>query len=399
MANIGIFGGTFNPIHNTHISIALAAKEQYKLDRLYFMPCDIPPHKQGQDVLDAQTRIEIIKEAIKGFEELSVDDFEIKSSGVSYSYLTINEYKRRYPNDKLFFIMGSDQLMTFDSWMKPEVICENANILTVVRSTEEETAVIEKIKQLKKLYGKNFYMIKTEVSSISSSEIRKLVLSDLDIGGFVPQAVKQYILDHEIYKSNDYTLSDVKKLLDKMKDSLKPSRYMHTVGVTHCIGNLAMAYNYPMYKAMIAGVLHDCAKCISDKERIEICEKNNIAISPVEYENPSLLHGKVGAFWCKSKYGIDSAEIAHAITYHTTGCPEMNLLDKLLYIADYIEPGRDKAPKLEELRHMAYVDLDYCLYLIFLNSVEYLKENSEAIDDMTYKTFLYYENIIKNRKV
>ncbi len=398
MANIGIFGGTFNPIHNTHISIALSAIEQYKLDKVYFIPCDIPPHKQGQDVLDGQIRLELIEAALSDYNKLFVDDFEIKSEGVSYSYLTVTEYKKRYPEDNLFFIMGSDQLITFDSWYKPEIIASLAQILTVVRSTEEESAVLEKIKSLKKTFDKDFLLIKMEVSSVSSSEIRKLSSSNMDIRGFVPAGVDKYIRDHELYRTNSYTLADVKKLLKEMKETLKPSRYEHTVGVTHCIGNLAMAYNYPVYKAMIAGALHDCAKCISDKERIDICKTNGIEITDVEYKNPSLLHGKVGAFWAKKKYGISDNEIPHAITYHTTGCPDMNLLDKLLYVADYIEPGRDRAPKLNELRHMAYVDLDYCLYLIFKNSVEYLKESNEAIDDMTSKTYLYYEGIIKNRK-
>ena len=146
---------------------------------------------------------------------------------------------------------------------------------------------------------------------------------------------------------------------------------------------------------MVAGILHDCAKCISDEKRISVCEKNNIPIRDIEYKYPHLLHGKVGAFYCKSKYDVFDDQIAHAIEVHTTGCTGMNLLDKIIFVADYIEPGRDKQPRLDILRSVAYEDLDKCVFMILEDTVNYLNENPEMVDSTTIDTYNYYLNEMK----
>lgn len=195
--------------------------------------------------------------------------------------------------------------------------------------------------------------------------------------------------------SEIYTYDDVSKLIPKMEETLKKGRYIHTIGVMHTAFSMAIRYDYPVYNAMMAGLLHDCAKCMPDEEKLKICKKNKLPLSAIEIKNPQLLHGKVGAFVAKKKYSINDDEILHAITYHTTGCPDMSLLDKIIYIADYIEPQRglnNKQPRLNEIRKMAFIDIDQCLRMILEDSVEFLSHNPENMDEMTLNTYKYYVN-------
>ena len=189
------------------------------------------------------------------------------------------------------------------------------------------------------------------------------------------------------------------KMQKKVKRYLDKDRYDHTIGVMHTAGCLAMRYGADLEKALIAGLLHDCAKCVPSAEKIKQYEKNHIEISEAEYQNPRLLHAKLCAFKKKKKYvarkkyGIEDEEILRSIESHTTGRPKMSLLDKIIYIADYMEPGRDVAPNLPEVRALAFVDLDACLYRILEDTLAYLEKKGATVDPATEETFLYYKNL------
>ncbi|MDO4942764.1 MAG: bis(5'-nucleosyl)-tetraphosphatase (symmetrical) YqeK [Lachnospiraceae bacterium] len=180
---------------------------------------------------------------------------------------------------------------------------------------------------------------------------------------------------------------DMKK---RLKSDLKPSRYEHTLGVEYTSACLAMRYGYDVEKADLAGLLHDCAKHLSDKEKFALCKRKKIKISSAEKKNPGLLHAKLGAVLAKDKYDIKDKEILSAITWHTTGKPEMSLLDKIVFIADYIEPNRDQAPNLDEIRQMAFTDLDQCLIMILKQTLDYLESKDACMDPMTMETYQYY---------
>jgi predicted HD superfamily hydrolase involved in NAD metabolism len=184
----------------------------------------------------------------------------------------------------------------------------------------------------------------------------------------------------------------------KLKTKLDKERYEHTIGVMYTAGALAMRYGYDVKSAMLAGLMHDCAKCIPNDKKIVLCEKHNINITEWERENPFLLHTKLGAFLAMHKYRIRDKEIISAILNHTTGKPDMDLLDKIIFVADYIEPRRDKAPYLEERRKMAFIDIDMATYEILSDTLEYLKTIPGSIDPMTEKTYEYYKQLIDSRK-
>lgn len=170
----------------------------------------------------------------------------------------------------------------------------------------------------------------------------------------------------------DESKFDLQKITKKLKKYLDEDRLWHTLGVMHTAAAMAMVYHEDMEKAQLAGLLHDCAKCIPSKKKIKLCNENHIPVSSFEKEHTFLLHGKVGAWIAEEKYGVKDREILEAITWHTTGKPEMSVLEKIIYIADYIEPARDKAPRLKEIRALAFQNLDRCMYEILKDSLEYL---------------------------
>ncbi len=396
MAKIGIYGGTFNPVHNTHIAIAQAAFEQYKLDKVIFLITGQPPHKATNIDIADSCRLDMLELAISNIPYFEIDNRELYRPGKSYSYITFTELKSEYNDDELYFIMGSDSLINFKNWVKPDVISAAARVLAVPRMGDSEDDIKEALEYNRQHFSGSFDIIDFSPTSHASSNIRQGICQGKDVSQILPEEVYSYILDHNLYAAHYYDFNDVTNLQKEMRNELKNGRYIHTLGVANIAYSLAIKWNYPALNAMVAGMLHDCAKCLTDEKRISICKKNNIPINEAEAKSPQLLHAKVGAYLCKEKYKIDDQQIIHAIEVHTTGCPNMSLLDKIIYIADYIEPGRDKQPRLSILRKVAFEDLDRCLYMILEDSVEYLLDDGACIDDMTLKTYNYYKTQRRN---
>lgn len=185
----------------------------------------------------------------------------------------------------------------------------------------------------------------------------------------------------------------LRKQMEKVQDE---KRYEHTLGVAFTAASLAMRYGTDVKQAQVAGLLHDCAKCMTNEERMSICKKNKLEVTPVEKANPFLLHAKVGAFLAKEKYGIQDEEILSAVRFHTTGRPNMTLLEKIVFTADYIEPSRKTAPNLDEVRTLAFQNLDMALCKILSDTLDYLDTVDQEIDPMTKETYDYYNGERKN---
>lgn len=189
---------------------------------------------------------------------------------------------------------------------------------------------------------------------------------------------------------------DKQQMKEKLQHKLPLKRYEHSIGVEYTAGTMAFMYDIDVEKAMIAGLLHDCAKYVPNDKKIQKCEKRKIEITPCEYKNPDLLHAKLSSVYAKEKYGVTDSEILSAIACHTTGKPAMSTLEKIIYIADYIEPNRNMLPELEIIRKEAYMDLDLCLLHILHNTMHYLSKKESNIDPMTKKTFEFYKKLKEN---
>ncbi len=181
--------------------------------------------------------------------------------------------------------------------------------------------------------------------------------------------------------------TEIKK---KIKKELDNRRYQHTLGVAYTASSMAMRYEADIEKAFLAGILHDCAKNIPVPKQYELCRKYGIELSEVEKRSPALVHSKLGAYLAAHRYGIKDSDIINAIKYHTTGRPGMGLYEKILFVADYIEPYRDAAPNLEKVRYQAFTDLDGCIRTILADTLEYLEGKKAEVDPMTRVTYDYY---------
>lgn len=190
---------------------------------------------------------------------------------------------------------------------------------------------------------------------------------------------------------------DFMKMQKKLSKFLDEDRFHHTLGVMYTCASLAMAHGYDLEDAQAAGLLHDSAKCIPNKKKLKLCSQHKIPITDFEKEHPFLIHAKLGAYIAEKKYDIKDPEILSSITYHTTGRRAMSTLEKIVYIADYIEPMRDKAPNLPSVRRIAFADLDECMYEILKDTLAYLEENPKDVDETTRDAFMYYKDLHMKR--
>lgn len=184
----------------------------------------------------------------------------------------------------------------------------------------------------------------------------------------------------------------IKKIRTSISKKLDEKRFEHSLGVAFTAANLAAIYGENPKDAEIAGLLHDCAKCILDDKKVALCMKHHIPISDLELKTPYLLHAKVGGFLAMNKYQITDKNIINAIIYHTTGRPNMSLLEKIIYVSDFIEPSRKNLANMTEIRQLAFTDLDQALLLILEDTLQYLNSTVEEMDPLTQKTFDFYLN-------
>ncbi len=184
---------------------------------------------------------------------------------------------------------------------------------------------------------------------------------------------------------------EIIKIQESVKETINVHRFRHTLGVAYVAACMAMRYGLDVERAYLAGVLHDCAKGLSNEDYINLCHENDIPITSYEEKSPSLLHAKLGAHFAHIKYGIDDEEILSAIRCHTTGKPDMTMLEKIIYISDYIEPNRDIPTNMDEIRQLAFTDIDKCLLVILKNTVDYLERSDKLIDKTTMDTYEYYK--------
>lgn len=191
-----------------------------------------------------------------------------------------------------------------------------------------------------------------------------------------------------------------REITDKLHSALNEHRYVHTLGVAYTAAAMAMRFGGDPDRALLAGLLHDCAKCFSDEDSLRLCEEGGIVLSDVERKNTALIHAGLGVYIAERDYDVHDADILDAIRTHTTGEPDMSTLQKIIYLADLIEPGRSaqRLPFLPEIRKLAFEDLDECIYQVTAQQLEYLEEESgKEVDPKTRDTYYFYKNIHDNQ--
>lgn len=391
---LGIFGGSFDPIHRAHWKLARQAKEQFELDEVWFVPSGISYHK-GNEMTSAEHRVEMIRRAIRGEAGFLFSDLDIARSGNTYTADTLAFLKKGQPDTELFFLVGGDSLMNMENWYHPEVIFQTARILAALRPGNTREELREKAEELRKRFGAVIDWVDGLYEEISSRQIREAVSRGESLSAYVAPEVEAYIYEQGLYREQAKTPEEIRKDLEKR---LKPGRLVHTLGVAKTAEELAVRYGAEREKAYLAGLLHDCAKDVPDGEQIHRAKMAGISLSEAELRSPALIHAKLGAYYARERYGIRDEEILDAIRYHTTGRPAMSRLEEILYIADYIEPGRKEAPHLSEIRRLAKESREETIYRIAADTLDYLSESGAVIDETSRETARYYQDLLQRKK-
>lgn len=397
MDKIGIMGGTFNPIHNAHLIMAKEARQQFHLNKVLFMPSKNPPHKAKKDIASDSHRTRMIQHAICDYPYFEYSDMELKRDGVTYTKDTLAALKQEFPHSEIYFILGGDSLESFESWCEPAYILKNCHILAANRGHVSNEKITHWIAYYKRKYGAQISQIEMPSIEISSDMLRKKLTQGNSIQGYTPSCVEYYIRSNTLYGTTDFVYHTLKneEVYRILASCLTPKRYQHTLSVAVTAANLAVVHGIDQKKAYLSGLLHDCAKYLNGEELVSFCDENAILITDVERKNSALIHGKVGAYFAQTKYGVHDLDVLHAISYHTTGRPAMTRLEQIIYLADYIEPNRNmkcKPHSLSDIRKVCFLELNDALRMVLENTLTYLEKSGSVIDPLTLETYKYYQN-------
>lgn len=343
---IGVYGGTFNPIHTGHVRLAQSYLEALSLDKILVIPANIPPHKRAKQLLPGDVRMELCRLACAQDDRLEVSDIELRREGSSYTVDTLRELKALYPGAQLFLIVGSDMFLTLETWKESGEIFKLCTICTGARAEGEDAVLLQKKEQLEAL-GASCIVMDIPVFDISSTEIRRAVGLGADqrvLERWLPAAVAKEILEKGYYAEEPETDADFLGCLSWVKETLGAYRLFHSRCVADAAEYLAkhhFAGKVDPKKAKIAGLLHDICKDMTKEEQRGWMEKFEPIHDPLILQSPSLWHGFAGASYLKATYGIDDEDFLNSIRYHTTARKAMSPLEQVVYLADYISLDRD----------------------------------------------------------
>lgn len=380
---IGIYGGTFNPPHLGHMESARTAMEVLELDKLLFLPTWQPPHKQlSENAATPEQRLAMVRLMADGLgKKAEASDLEFERKGKSYTAQTLRILREQYPEDEFWLMMGTDMFLTLQDWREPEVILSLAGVAAFSRNETDTGEMMEvQAEYLKETFEAKVQIIKLpNVREVSSTQIR-----DGENWQDLYPPVLGYILMNGLYGTN----RDLKRLSDDelracSLSMIRAKRIAHVRGTEEEAVRLARRWGADETLARRAGILHDCTKYWSVEEHLNCCKKYGMELDELEQKAEKLMHSKSGACIAKYIFG-ECDEVCSAICYHTTGRAGMTRLEKILYIADYMEPNR-KFEGVEELRRLAYEDLDAAV----------LKGCEMSIADMAERGYMVHENTQK----
>lgn len=373
---IGLFGGSFNPIHNRHIEIAQKAMEQFGLNRLIFVPTAHPPHKQLNAVSDEE-RLEMVELAVAGQKGFEVSTVEMNRAGTSYTIDTLHWFKDQYPKAELFFLIGEDTLTQLFTWKRAEEVVALCHFLVAPRVGVGPYSPGELAKA-----GVRFSFVTMDGNDVSSSEIREKMVTE--INGLtlpVPSQVTGYIQLQGLYGL--LPLLGEAGYYDKLKTCLGTYRRAHSLSVMITCITLAQSHGLSLQKAALAGLLHDCGKELSIEQMQKLLEGETF--SPRVWKSSALLHSFAGAKLAQVAFNVKDEEVLGAIATHTLGKVPMTDLEMVVFLADGIEPMRRQRAETEKTRELAVSNLKQALAFNLNVAIKDLKARGKEIEPTAYK--------------
>lgn len=354
---IAIFGGSFNPPHKGHLNSALYAAKQLQPDRFLVIPDFQPPHKDmGADSPTPQQRMDLCRLNFAAVPQVECSPLELHRGGKSYTADTLRQLRDKYPEAELYLLVGTDMLESLSRWYEADYILKNVVVAPFQRSEAEQIRIDKAKAALERDFGARVEVIASEPLAASSTEIRQALTQR---GGRVllTDSVYGYIIRNRLYGAR----VDFAWLREKSYAMLRPKRIPHVQGCETEAISLAKRWGCDPEQAAEAAILHDCTKKERLAEQLALCAKYGVQPDPLEQSNEKLLHAKTGAAVAEYEFGAEPA-VVEAIRWHTTGRADMRLLEKIMYMADYIEPNR-AFEGVERLRTLAYSDLDAAMRL------------------------------------
>ena len=354
---VAIFGGSFNPPHLGHLNSAMYAAAQLKPDRFLVIPDYKPPHKTLEKGSPSpEERLELCRLTFASVPNVEISDIEISRGGKSYTYDTLKTLLQRFPDAEFYLLVGTDMLLDLGRWYKAEFIMQHCVIAPFQRCAEELPYIEAKAEELKARFGASVEIIRSEPLAAASTDIRAL-LRDREGENLLHDNAYAYIIRKRLYGAR----VSFPWLRKKAYAMLKPTRIPHVQGCEQEAVSLAHRWGADPEDAAEAAILHDCTKKEKLDGQLALCAKYGYEPDAVERKSEKLLHAKTGAALARAEFGISPA-VESAIRWHTTGRADMTTLEKIIYMADYIEPTR-AFDGVEPLRKLAYEDLDRAMLL------------------------------------
>ena len=347
---VGVFGGSFNPIHNGHLILAEQVREIAGLDKVIFVPAHVNPFKVGREQPSGEDRMRMVELAIGDAPGMEVSDFEILRDGPSYTYDTLMHFREELPEDtEIYFILGSDTLIKLEDWKKGPELIENFGFISIYRKGESRKKVDQVCARLKAKYPTcNIRIFESPELEISSSDMRERLRFGQSIKFITPDPVIEYIESHGLYDSL------TRRLGTFVRKNVKPSRFAHTIHVVRKAQELCERYGVSQEireKVETAAIFHDAYR-----------------------DEGNLSHGPLAAEHLETDWGITDPDILNAVRYHTTGHAEEGLTEIILKMADLLEETRTYA-EVAKLRASITDDL-YGSYLMIMERLKVHEEQS-----------------------
>ena len=383
MERIGIYGGTFNPPHIGHIQAAKQAVSTLGLTKLLMIPAYAPPHKAvlPANSPTAKQRLEMLRIAAAGCPQIEASDLELEREGISYTWETLETVKRLYPGAELVLLMGTDMFLTFDTWKNPERILGEVTLGVFYRGDKGEKTAALKQKENLEARGAKVVLVHNDVIVISSTQMRRL-LAFRCAGEFLPAGVLDYIRENYLYDTRaNWKNLPMDKLEQVVVSLLNPNRVRHVLGCRDTAVALAERWGANVTDAARAGILHDITKAIDGPLQLTLCDAYGKLLDDFSKRYPRTLHALTGSLVAQRIFG-ENPEVVSAIASHTTGKADMTLLEKIIYVADYMEPNRD-FPGVDELRSCVYEDLDQGLLMGLQMTIDEMTEMGNPVHHAT----------------
>ena len=382
MERIGIYGGTFNPPHLGHVQAARQAVEALRLDRLLVIPDRIAPHKQlPEGSASPEQRLEMLQLAVAGCEKISVSDLELKREGPSYTYETVKLLREQYPHSELILIMGTDMFLSFQNWRNPDQILARTSLGVLYRGEKGEKRAIEEHKSFMEARGAKVELVSNSITAVSSTDLRRMLVFGC-AAPLLPQGVADYIRRNGLYGTDrDYRNLPMDQLEQVVISLLKPNRVAHVLGCRDTAVKLARRWGADENHAARAGILHDITKALDGPLQLTLCAEYGRILDDFSTKYPKTLHALTGSLVAERIFGENQA-VVDAICSHTTGKAHMNLLEKIIYVADYMEPCRD-FPGVDRLRQLAYSNIDGALKLGLEMTLEHLARQGNEVSSQS----------------